>query len=98
MTDRPPGVGCAIAMIGLNSVLMGLLASTFAFFQFSSREQEIWYRYGSLGFLLFGAILPGVALAIWGRRNRILVAALVVWMIFALILCFAYALNSGGGI
>ena len=98
MTDRPQGVGCAAAVVVVNAALMGLLASAFVTGPYSSRGQEIWYRYGSIGFLLFGAILPGAALALWARRSHALVVALVLWMFLALLAWFAYAINSGGGI
>jgi hypothetical protein len=85
-------------VIGLNTVLMGLMASSFAIGPYSSWAQELWYRYGSLGFLLCGAILPALALALGARRSRTATNALTVWMIVALFLCFGYAFRSGGGV
>jgi VIT1/CCC1 family predicted Fe2+/Mn2+ transporter len=85
-------------VIALNILLLGLLASSFARGPYSSWGQEAWYRYGSLSFLLFGAILPALALASGARRSRRLVVALTVWMLTALFFCFYYALMSGGGV
>lgn len=98
VTDKAQGLGCAVSMIGLNILLMGLLASTFARGPYLSWGQEVWYRYGSLGFLLFGAVLPAVVLTLGAGRSRSLIIALTVWMLGALFFCFAYALNSGGGV
>lgn len=96
--DKAQGFGCTVSMIGLNILLMGLLASSFARGPYSSWGQELWYRYGSLGFLLFGAILPAVALILGAGRSRSLTIALTVWMLGALFFCSAYALSSGGGV
>jgi hypothetical protein len=85
-------------VIALNTVLMGFLASSFARGSYSSWGQEVWYRYGSLGFLLFGAILPALALVSGARRSPRLIIALTVWMLAALFFCFYYALMSGGGV
>jgi len=98
VTDKAQGFGCAVSVIALNTLLMGLLASTFVRGPYSSWGQEVWYRYGSLGFLLFGAILPAVALALGARRSRPLIIALTVWMLATLFFSLAYALMSGGGV
>jgi len=97
-TDKAQGLGCAIAVIGLNIVLMSLLASTFVRGPFSDWRQEVWYRGGSLGFLLFGAVFPAVMLALGARRSRPSIIALTVWMLTVLVFWFAYTLRSGGGI
>jgi hypothetical protein len=92
------GKGCAMTLACINVAAMGLLASTFTTGPFSSVEQELWYRYGSLAFLLLGAVLPGAALLLGTRRHPAVIAATMVWMI-AMWLPFAgYVLMSGGGI
>ena len=94
---RVEGLGCAWALLGVNAVLMGLLAASFVQGPFSSREQELWYRYGSLCFLLAGAAVPAIALFA-GRRSRWVVIACTAWML-ALLLAFAwFVMMSGGGI
>lgn len=95
---RDGGIGCVIALIALNALLMGLLVSAFAFGQYSSVGQEIWYRYGSLGFLFGGAILPAVALALGARRSQAFMRVLISWMLVALFACCVYAMTSGGGV
>jgi hypothetical protein len=92
------GIGCVIAVIALNALLMGSLVSVFAFGPYSSLEQELWYRYGSLGFLLFGAILPAVALAFGARRSSTLMLLLISWMLCVLVAFLGYAMMSGGGV
>lgn len=92
------GIGCVIALIALNALLMGLLVSAFAFGQYSSVGQEIWYRYGSLGFLFGGAIMPAVALALGARRSPVFMLILMPWMLVALFAFCVYAMMSGGGV
>lgn len=92
------GMGCVVALIALNAMLMGLLVSAFAFGQYSSVRQEIWYRCGLLGFLFGGAILPAAALALGARRSPAFMLILISWMVIALFACCAYAMMSGGGV
>ena len=90
------GMGCAWAVLAVNAVLMGLLASSFVQGPYSSNEQELWYRYGSLGFFLAGAALPAIALFLARRSRRIIIAS-TAWMV-AILLAFAwFAMMSGGG-
>lgn len=92
------GIGCVLAVIALNALLMGSLAAGFAFGPYSSLGQEIWYRYGSLGFLFFGAILPAVALVLGARRSSTLMLLLIPWMLCILVVFLGYAMMSGGGV
>jgi hypothetical protein len=85
-------------MVIVNALLIGLIAVAFAEGPYSSRGQELWYRYGSLGFLLAGAILPAVALALGARRSVGLTVGLTVWMLAVLLACLGYASISGGGV
>ncbi len=98
LNNKRKGLGCAMTLAGVNTLLMGLLALGFATGPYSSQDQEIWYRYGSLGFLLGGAILPAAALLSGARRSPALIIALTVWMLAALVSWAAYAFNSGGGV
>jgi hypothetical protein len=91
------GRGCAVSLVCINVAAMGLLASSFASGPFSSAGQELWYRYGSIGFLLFGAIIPAGALLFGARRYPAVIAGATVWML-AIWLPFAgYLIMSGGG-
>jgi|KBSSwiStaDraftv2_1062776.scaffolds.fasta_scaffold04003_2 hypothetical protein len=92
------GIGCALSILAVNAVVIGFLASSFAEGPYSSLGQELWYRYGSLGFLLSGVILPAIALLLGASRSRGATIALTIWMMVTLFLCFGYALNSGGGV
>jgi len=91
------GAGCVLIMLTINVLLMGLLSFSFSHGPYSSPEQETWYRYGSIGFLLAGAVLPAIAFWLGARRTQWAVVALTVWMFAALIAWFGYALLSGGG-
>jgi hypothetical protein len=91
-------IGCTMVLIAANVILMGLFAASFVQGPFSSDAQEFWYRDVSLAFLFGGAILPGTAALLWGRRSPLLLIALTVWMFVALIAWCLYALSSGGGV
>lgn len=49
---------------------------------YSSAEQELWYRYGFLGFFLAGSVLPGAAL--YARRSAGLITTATAWMLWVL--------------
>lgn len=98
VTEKPSGVGCVSAMLGINAILIGLLALSFSHRPYSSHEQELWYRYGSLGFLLVGVIIPGAAFWFGALRSQRAIVGLFIWMIATLIACLIYALLSGGGV
>lgn len=90
------GIGCGWMLVAINTALMGLCAASFVRGPFSSFEQELWYRYGSITFLLAGAALPAVILFRGGPRW--LVYATVPWMLTALLSFAAWVMMSGGGI
>jgi hypothetical protein len=98
MTSKPSGFGCLFVMFTVNLVILGFLALGFAHGPYSSREQEIWYRYGSIGFLLAGAVLPAAALSLGARRSQGAIIALTAWMLVTLFAAFCYAMLSGGGV
>jgi uncharacterized membrane protein YozB (DUF420 family) len=95
--NRVEGIGCAWALLALNTVLMGLLAVSFVQGPYSSRGQEIWYRYGSLGFFLAGAALPAIALFA-ARHSRWVAIASSIWMLTVLLGFAWFAMMSGGGV
>jgi hypothetical protein len=85
-------------MLGINALLIGLAALSFSQGPYSSTEQELWYRYGSLGFLLGGAIIPAIALLSGARRSALAITLLTAWMFAALFGFLIYAFYSGGGV
>jgi hypothetical protein len=95
--NRVEGIGCAWTVLGVNGVLMGLLAASSVQGPYSSSEQELWYRYGSLGFFFAGAALPAIALFA-ARRSRWIVIASTVWMLMLLLAFAWFAMMSGGGL
>jgi len=90
------GIGCGWTLVAINTALMGLCAASFVRGPFSSFEQELWYRYGSIGFLLAGAALPAVILL--RGRPRWLVYATAPWMLTALLSFAGWVMVSGGGV
>jgi hypothetical protein len=85
-------------MLAINGALMGLLALSFTRGPYSSTEQELWYRYGSLAFVLGGAVLPAVAVLFGINRWPWAIVALTVWMVATLLAFVGYAMFSGGGV
>ncbi|MFN6934249.1 MAG: hypothetical protein ACK4NZ_03745 [Tsuneonella sp.] len=75
---------------------MGLVAASFGQGPYSNSEQEIWYRYGSLGFFVGGAVLPAIALFAF-RRCWWVVVAVTAWMLMALLAFIWFVMMSGGG-
>jgi hypothetical protein len=92
-----PGMGSALAILGTNTVLIGLATASFARGPYSSHEQELWYRYGSLAFFVCGAVLPAIALFA-DRRSRVVIGASIVWMAATFLAFVWYAMMSGGGV
>lgn len=89
--------GCSSTILVVNIVVIGFLTVAMAQGPYSSREQELWYRYGSLGFLISGVVLPAAVLLII-RRSRTTVGFLTAWMA-AVLLGFTWFLAmSGGGV
>jgi len=91
------GIGYAWTMLGVNAMLMGLLGASFAQGPYSSSEQELWYRYGSLAFFFAGVILPAIALFV-GRRSRWVAIGSAIWMLALLVASAWFAMMSGGGV
>jgi hypothetical protein len=96
-TNRIEGIGCAWALLGINTVLIGLLTASFVQGPYSTNEQELWYRYGSLGFFMAGVVLPAIVL-FSVRRSRWLVIASTAWMLLALLGFVWFGMMSSGGV
>ena len=95
---EPQPVGCGVVAIGINAVLMGLVALGFTQGPYSSFDQELWYRYGSLGFVFVGVLLPVAALALGARRSAVALTGVVIWAIAALLAFLFYAFISSSGV
>jgi hypothetical protein len=96
--STPPGWGCATTLAIFNTLFMGLLALSFSIGSYSSWQQELWYRYGSLMFLLIGSLVPVAVLVFSGRQSAKAVIAVTIWMIVALVVWAGFVFNSGGGV
>ena len=77
---------------------MELLASTFAFGPYASVRHEIWYRGGSIGFFIVGAIVPLATSLAFTRRSPNWASACAIWMFAALLAFLGYVYMSGGGV
>jgi hypothetical protein len=89
--------GCALTVLVVNAALIGVLTASFTQGPYSSPEQELWYRYGSLGFFIAGVTVPAIVLFA-GRKSRVVVGASVAWMSATLVAFLYYATMSGGGV
>src|SRR5262245_31745655 len=96
--ENRSGAGCAWSILCFNALIMGLTALTFSQGPYSSWEQELGYRYYSIGFLLGGAILPAVALLSLARRWTWISAVLAVWMLAVFVAFLGYLMLAGGGV
>jgi hypothetical protein len=96
-TNNSSAIGCALILLGINTVLIGLTAASFAQGPYSSPQQELWYRYGSLAFLAVGSIVPAIGL-LAARRSRTAIGASVALMAATFFAFVWYAMMSGGGV
>ena len=95
---RPRMLGCAWSILIINGLVIGLAALSFSQGPYSSAEQELWYRYGSLALLAVGVILPGLLLLLGARRRPWAVSILIIWMVAAFAAFLVYAFYGGGGV
>ena len=86
------------SIVAVNTVLIGLLTLSFAQGPYSSWDQELWYRYGSLSFLFAGVVFPAIALLTGASRSRRLLGMLATWLAAVFIAFVYYAMMSGGGV
>ena len=94
---RAEGLGCTWAWLAINTVLIGLLTASFVQGPYSSWDQELWYRYGSLSFFVAGVALPAIAL-FTARRFRWVVIATTIWMPVVLLAFVWFGMMSSGGV
>ena len=95
---RNSDIGCATVFVVVNGLFTGLVALSFGTGPYSSWNQELYYRYASMALFIFGAILPGIMLFVYGRRSAWAAKASVVWMFVVMVGFFSYVLTSGGGV
>jgi maltodextrin utilization protein YvdJ len=97
MAEERPPFGCGFVVIGINALLMVPFAAEFVRGSFSGVDQMLWYRGGSLAFVLAGVVLPIAALLSRWRRSFTAMVALSLWLPAVLLLFVGYALTSDGG-
>lgn len=95
--SRAEGTGCAWVLLAINTTIIGLLTASFVQGPFSSDEQELWYRYGSLAFFLAGSVVPAIAMFAT-RRSRMVIVASTAWMLITLLAFVWFAMMSSGGV
>lgn len=86
-----------VTMLVISALVIGMAVAAFVQGPYSNREQELWYRYGSLGFLVAGVILPAITLYKF-RRTRHVLASIVVWLAVILPGFIWYLMLSSGGV
>lgn len=87
----------AFTMLIVNGLFIGFAVTSFVQGPYSSREQELWYRYGSLGFFIAGVVIPAAVLLAF-RRLRPVVRILTAWMSVVFLGFVWYLAMSGGGV
>lgn len=85
-------------LVGINAVVMGWLTLSMVRGPFSSFEQELWYRYGSLAFFFLGVVLPVVAMVLFRAKVLRFAAPVNVWLIAIMVGFVVYLTSSGGGV
>jgi lipopolysaccharide export LptBFGC system permease protein LptF len=98
MTEERKGIGCLSFLLAINTLLIGAFTWSFVSGPYSSFEQELWYRYGSLAFFLIGVVLPGAALAMGTGRSETGFVTMFVAMPAILILFLLLSVFSSGGV
>jgi hypothetical protein len=98
VSQKLDGLGCAGTIATFNVIVMGFIAYIFSMMPYFNVGQELWYRGGSLTFLILGALVPIcwrilIKRGYWGSAKPI-----AAWMFAALITFIGYVLLSGGGI
>jgi hypothetical protein len=85
-------------LVGLvAAIVLGFLVAASISGAYSSREQEIWYRFGFAGLFIAGVVLPAAALFVL-RRSRMVIRLLNAWMVAALLGSLYFGAISSGGI
>lgn len=104
MSLQPPiaqhqnqGEHAVFTLLVANGLLMGLTVAAFVEGPYSSPEQELWYRYGSIGLFVAGAVLPAVILRVM-RRSKPRILLLIIWMAGVFVIYLWYMAMSGGGV
>ncbi len=87
----------AFTMLVVNGLLMGMTLATFAQGPYASFEQEVWYRYGSIGMFLVGVVMPAFPLFLL-RRSQLALLITTIWTSAALIAYLTFIAMSGGGV
>ena len=91
------GIGCVLTLVAINGLFTGLYALSAAQGPYASTQQEVWYRYGSIGFFLIGAVLPAIAVYL-GRRSPAILLMSLTWLILTFLGFVFYAMISSGGV
>lgn len=90
-------VGDAWTMLIANGIVLGFLAAATFTASYSGRGQDIWYRFGFLGLLILGVVLPAAALLIL-RQSRMVIRLSNAWMFAVLIGSLYFGAISSGGV
>lgn len=93
-----PLFAITIGMMLTTALLTGVAALSLGQGPYSSLGQEIWYRFGSIGFVVAGAGIPAAALWLGARRSIYAMLALLLWMVLVLCGWLFYLMMSGGGV
>lgn len=85
-------------LVAINAVIIGLFTFSFTQGPYSSGEQELWYRWISLAFLVGGVLLPAGLVFLRRQSAKRVSAAVNIWLVTTLFGFLAYLMFSGGGV
>lgn len=85
-------------LVAINAVIIGLFTFSFAQGPYSSGEQELWYRWISIAFLIGGVLLPAGLVFLRPQSAKRISVAINIWMVTTLFAFFPYLMFLGGGL
>jgi uncharacterized membrane protein YGL010W len=97
MTEHKQLIVAAWVFVVLNTALMSLLTYIFSGPTFIGHGREIWFS-GSIGLLVLGAIIPGLALAYYARRSSNIATFITCWLIASFFAAWLFGGLASGGV
>ena len=85
-------------LVAINAVIIGLFTFSFAQGPYSSSEQELWYRWISIAFLIVGVLLPAGLVFLRPQSAKRVGVAINIWLVTTLFAFLVYLMLSGGGV
>ena len=85
-------------LLVINIIVIGFFALSRAQGPYSSFEQELVYRYGSLAFFVAGVVIPCICLVLFQVFVRQHITVASVWLVATLFAFIIYGAATSGGV